>query len=344
MKKFKLMAIILVVLSIVSCVFPLSASAASIRTATVRNTGNFSVATADANLTATKYSLTNDFVVKKGSLVKLTTGVSANIFGIKYSEILIGGDYRYGRAASFNKASSTATATLYRTTCSTALRTQPSTSAKSIQSLPAGTILNVVGSVYNTKQKLNFLTVIATYGNSDSLFYIKASDATNNYSSSGNISLVLTQYTQTTNTSCSGASIKCLLLYNRLTSGGTDVNLKTASGACVGGIVKVLNKYLGSNSYRYDTYKTQASYEAAIRSALANGKPVILRVKIPSNSYLKYTSGGHYFVCYGIRDGKLLIADPYNVKVGGVRCPSIPISTVYCWGKYGGACNPYVIH
>ena len=148
MKKFsKIIAALMAVMCIAVSVIPMSASAASARTTTVRNTGNFYTATADANLTATKYSLTNDFVEKKGSLVKLTTAESTNLFGIKYSGVLIGGDYRYGRTSLFKKAGSTTTATLYKTTRSTSLRAQPSTSAKSIQTLNAGTVLEVVGSI-----------------------------------------------------------------------------------------------------------------------------------------------------------------------------------------------------
>lgn len=168
-----------------------------------------------------------------------------------------------------------------------------------------------------------------------------------------NVSLGVKVYRQTKNYTCSAASALAALRYLGKCTNKKDTDIYT--GTYVYMVRDNLNKYLGSGTYRWDTFKSQASYEQAIRASLAQNCPVVARVAF-SKGYFNYTSSGHYTTIVGIYNGgdgrvwlKLVdsFANHYNsndytdATTGIVH---IPLEELYKYGTYGGASDIYLIY
>lgn len=168
-----------------------------------------------------------------------------------------------------------------------------------------------------------------------------------------NVSLGVNVYRQTKNNTCAAASALAILKYRGKCTNMKDTDIFT--GTYVYMVRDNLNKYLGSGTYRWDTFKSQASYEQAIRASLAQNCPVVARVAF-SKGYFNYTSSGHYTTIVGIYNGgdgrvwlKLVdsFANHYNsndytdATTGIVH---IPLEELYKYGTYGGASDIYLIY
>ena len=69
-----------------------------------------------------------------------------------------------------------------------------------------------------------------------------------------------------------------------------------------------LGKYLGSSAITYDA-TTQGCDEKAIAKWICGGKVVMVLANFYRNSKLEL--GGHYILAIGIKDGKIVVADPF---------------------------------
>lgn len=160
---------------------------------------------------------------------------------------------------------------------------------------------------------------------------------------------------QTTSYTCSAASSLAILRYYGKSTNTSDRTLYNSIDGYVYKIVNVLNKQLGSGTYRYKIFTSKSAYEAAIINSLKQGAPIIARVAFPKE-YFNYKSSGHYTTIIGIEydsNGRawLTLVDSYvqnyksnsytNASAGTVR---IPLDVLYKYGTYGGKSDIYLIY
>ncbi len=168
-----------------------------------------------------------------------------------------------------------------------------------------------------------------------------------------NVSLGVNVYRQTKNNTCAAASALAVLKYRGKCTNMKDTDIFT--GTYVYMVRDNLNKYLGSGTYRWDTFKSLASYENAVRASLAQNCPVIARVAFSKN-YFNYTSSGHYTTIIGIytgSDGKvwLKLVDSFAHKYASnsytdasTGIVHLPLETLYNYGTYGGKSDIYLVY
>lgn len=161
---------------------------------------------------------------------------------------------------------------------------------------------------------------------------------------------------QSKNYTCSAASALAVLRYKGKAKDVSDTTLYSSIDGYVYKIVNVLNskKYLGSDTYCWQTFKSIDTYEKAIRTSLRQDSPVIARVSFPEK-YFNYKSNGHYTTIIGIyeKDGEtwVICADSFanryssndycNKKTGIVH---VPLDEMYWYNSYQGKDSRYLIY
>lgn len=169
-----------------------------------------------------------------------------------------------------------------------------------------------------------------------------------------NISLGVKAYFQTKNYTCSAASAAAVIRY--LGKGNYSDNFLYGS---INGYVYLirdsLNKYVGKNTYRYDTFTDINKYEKAIRTSLAQNCPVVVRISFPSK-YFNYKSNGHYSTVAGVYtkdNGEVwaILVDSFvnryksnaysNAETGEVH---VPLKELYYYNSYEGRDSRYIIY
>ena len=175
-----------------------------------------------------------------------------------------------------------------------------------------------------------------------------------NVTVTSNVKLDVKVYRQTTNYTCSAASALAVLRYYGKETSTKDTTLYKSINGYVGQLTTALNKRL-NNSYKYQIFKNQSDYEKAIYNSLAQGSPVIARVKF-QKGYFNYSSNGHYTTICGMykdSSGKtwLILVDSFvdryksnsyaNKDTGIVH---VPLSEMYKYGTYGGKSSIYLIY
>lgn len=175
-----------------------------------------------------------------------------------------------------------------------------------------------------------------------------------NVTVTSNVNLDVKVYRQTTNYTCSAASALAVLRYYGKETSTKDTTLYKSINGYVGQLTTALNKRL-NNSYKWSTFTSPTDYENAIYNSLAQGSPVIARVKF-QKGYFNYSSNGHYTTICGIykdSSGKtwLKLVDSFvdryksnnyaNKDTGIVH---VPLSELYKYGTYGGKSPIYLIY
>ena len=178
---------------------------------------------------------------------------------------------------------------------------------------------------------------------------------TASYKLSVDLKLNVTRVKQTTSYTCSAAASLAVLRYKGKAASTSDTTLYKSTDGYVYKIVNVLNSYLGSGTYRYNTFTSKSAYEKAIVNSLKQGCPVIARVAF-AKEYFNYKSGGHYTTITGIEYDSngtawLLLVDSYahnyksntytDASAGTVR---VPLSVLYQYGTYSGKSAIYLIY
>lgn len=169
-----------------------------------------------------------------------------------------------------------------------------------------------------------------------------------------NVELDVKAYRQTTNYTCSAASTLAVLRYYGKETNTKDTTLYKSINGTVGNITKALNQRL-NGMYKYATFKSVNSYEEAIYNSLAQGSPVIARVRFPKK-YFNYSSNGHYTTIIGMyKDDsgrtwlKLVdsFADRYKSNSytdKNTAVVNVPLEELYKYGTYGGSSAIYLIY
>jgi len=327
-----------------------STTAAGTHTAVVYNTAGYKMAkTANVKLrTAAKGYASVYATLEKGTLISVT-GTVKNFYGLWYKVKLNGGVY-YVLQTQLTAAGSQTTANLVRVTKNAALRNAPYDTGASRQ-VQAGTILHTVGTYTNKHGNRWYVVKLQ---NDSALYYIYSGNVAKSYNTSGSIYLDVKTQFQTTNYTCSAAAAQAVLRYYNTALNVADTTLYSSTGGVVYKTTNTVNQYLGQ-TYRHNTFYSVSAYEKAIRDSLAQGSPVIARVKF-SKGYFNYSSGGHYTTIVGIytdNGGKtwLKLADSFvnryssnsysNAQTGVVY---VPLATMYQYGKYNGASDVYLIY
>ena len=169
-----------------------------------------------------------------------------------------------------------------------------------------------------------------------------------------NISLGVKAYFQTKNYTCSAASAAAVIRY--LGKGNySDTTLYSSINGYVYKIRDSINKYVGKNTYCYDTFTDINKYEKAIRTSLAQNCPVVVRISFPSK-YFNYQSNGHYSTVVGVYqkdNGEVwaILVDSFvnrynsnaysNAETGEVH---VPLKDLYYYNSYEGRDARYLIY
>ena len=153
---------------------------------------------------------------------------------------------------------------------------------------------------------------------------------------------------QSNGSCCSGAAAWAVLKTLKGSSfKKTDLQLfkEMGSTGVVYKVRNIINKYLGTSTYGYGTYKNQKAFENAVIKSIAAGYPVIALVKINSSTYFKYKTNGHFTCLSGYKinaDGtvQFRVTDSYKTgKNGGTFW--IPAKTFFSYSKAHG--YPYYL-
>lgn len=171
-----------------------------------------------------------------------------------------------------------------------------------------------------------------------------------------NISLGVSVYFQSNSKCCSAASTIATLHYLGKATNLKDTDIFPSINGYVYKIRDTLNKYLGSGTYCWKTFKSLDSYEKAIRTSLARNSPVIARIGKFDKEYFTYSSNGHYTTIVGLYTDEsgvkwVKCVDSFvnryksnsysNSKTGVVY---IPLETIYEYGSYNGNSDIYLIY
>lgn len=290
--------------------------------------------------------------LSKGALINLS-GLSVRVGGTALYKVYLDGRAYYIRTTDVGKAATQASGALIKVTKNNApLRRTPFETGSIKTRLTANTLVQTVGTL---KNRYGNLWYIVKLPGESALYFLYGGNATAKYSTDGNLSLDVKTCFQTTNYTCSAAAAQAVLRYRGAALTVSDQTLYKTTQGYVYRTVNAINNYLGKNAYRYSTFGSVKSYEAAIRASLAQGSPVIARVKF-SKKYFNYSSNGHYTTIIGIYTDKngttwLRLADSFtnryksndytNASTGIVN---VPLSTLYNYGKYGGSSPVYLIY
>jgi predicted double-glycine peptidase len=168
------------------------------------------------------------------------------------------------------------------------------------------------------------------------------------------VSLNVKVYRQTTNYTCSAAASLAVLRYYGKETQTKDTTLYKSINGYVGKATEAINKRL-NGMYKWATFRDVKKYEDAIYKSLAQGSPVIARVKF-KKGYFNYSSDGHYTTIIGMyKDANgetwLKLVDSFvdryksnsytNKDTGIVH---VPLKELYKYGTYGGTSDIYLIY
>ena len=168
-----------------------------------------------------------------------------------------------------------------------------------------------------------------------------------------NVSLDVKAYRQTTDYTCSAASALAVLQYYGKEMNTKDTSLYKSINGYVGKVTNALNDRLDS-IYKWSTFRNLSDYEDAIYKSLAQGSPVIARVRF-QKGYFNYSSSGHYTTIVGMyKDSsgqtwvKLVDSFVDRYKSNNYTTPStgvvhVPLKELYNYGTYGGTSEIYLI-
>ena len=175
----------------------------------------------------------------------------------------------------------------------------------------------------------------------------------NDESVTRNVNLDVQAYRQTTDYTCSAASTLAVLRYYGKEMNTTDTTLYKNINGYVGKIATALNSRLGG-IYKWGTFCNLNDYENAIYTSLAQGSPVIARVRF-QKGYFNYSSSGHYTTIVGLyKDSSgqtwVKIVDSFvdRYKANTYTTPStgvvhVPLKELYKYGTYGGTSDIYLV-
>lgn len=350
----RILAIVLVVVSLFSIVAVPASAASSKYTTSIYNMSSYKqISTSTAILRSQPKAVSSTIygTLYKNALVQ-TNGTVRGYDGKTYYKVYVNSATYYVLSTSIKSAPYKLSGQLFKVTKNNApLRVTPYETGSCIETLPKNTLVRVVGEMKNSYGN-TWYEVIAQ--GSNKIRYIYANNVTNNYTTSSDMRLDQDVYFQTRNDTCSAASALSVMRYANLLTNTSDRTVINTTNYCVGGIVKQLNNTMGSGTYKWSTFSDYQSYERAIRLSLLQGNAPIARVKFPKK-YFNYSSNGHYTTIVGIykNNGETWLelkdsfvnryaSNSYSNKSNGTV--HVPLKTLYSYGTYNGTSPTYLIY